>query len=637
MDFLSLRRLLPQRRAGGSRRQRPRPSRGLRFEPLEARRLLASDWQNPVDRFDVNSDGSASASDALNIINYLNANKPPSLSAERQAGDFYLDVDGDRFASAIDVLQVINELARREQPLPQRLVSIPAVGDDGPCGTQRAATELATCLNEHIEAKSPDVELKFDIAAGEYLLTESVFLFERSDVSFVGAGAGETVLRMDQALENSRSGKIDLAFTFNVINSSRVSLRDLSLEGANLSGQRAVGVCPTAGRHVSKVEMANVSVSEFPAYVLISGRSIPDQSIADRNFSTRPGPARFMAFADASDSPTVCGATVSDIALRDSEVSFQDVVFYVVPYSGWNATQATTIADWPSQADQARTGNTRFAVTGNHLRAAINDAVVDSAIKAQGAGNMRIEGNTIDANGFNQVFGGGAAINIAANMRNVLVRDNTIVFPENHDSPERGLAIHSGFGRHAQFGVGTNQVTVPAQHVEVVGNTFVNAHIVAIDSCRKGSGQEDLSEFCSDVDAAQETVRDKVDDILISDNIHNGRAGEDAALVSTLCGLGAVSRSTVTCRENVSIRYTSATDSAKLPFAGHALQASPSGEGPSVKVDSKPPSGDRAVHSDEVWEQTDQLIPHPVDAVLSDPDSQALLSALDEAFASPLL
>ena len=73
-------------------------------------------FQNPVDRFDVNNDGRASALDALRVINELaRRGGPVMLVIENEApnASVFVDVNGDYRLSALDALQVINELARR--------------------------------------------------------------------------------------------------------------------------------------------------------------------------------------------------------------------------------------------------------------------------------------------------------------------------------------------------------------------------------------------------------------------------------------------------------------------------------------------------------------------------------------------
>ena len=86
--------------------------RRLFAERLESRDLCASDWQNSINRLDVNRSGSVEALDALVVINdlmrYGNRTLPPK-SADYNGP--LRDVNGDGFASPIDALLVINSLA----------------------------------------------------------------------------------------------------------------------------------------------------------------------------------------------------------------------------------------------------------------------------------------------------------------------------------------------------------------------------------------------------------------------------------------------------------------------------------------------------------------------------------------------
>ncbi len=68
-------------------------------------------WQNPVDPVDVNDDGSVEPSDALAVINYLNAEGGGStLPTTAIAGSYLIDVVGDNDVEPQDALQVINYL-----------------------------------------------------------------------------------------------------------------------------------------------------------------------------------------------------------------------------------------------------------------------------------------------------------------------------------------------------------------------------------------------------------------------------------------------------------------------------------------------------------------------------------------------
>ncbi len=78
--------------------------------------------QNPVDRHDVNGDGTISPIDVLMVINALRRHGSGAATSrmidntstsESTSISSYIDVDGDRTLSPIDVLQIINRMNRR--------------------------------------------------------------------------------------------------------------------------------------------------------------------------------------------------------------------------------------------------------------------------------------------------------------------------------------------------------------------------------------------------------------------------------------------------------------------------------------------------------------------------------------------
>ncbi|QDV68274.1 Serine-aspartate repeat-containing protein D precursor [Rosistilla carotiformis] len=74
---------------------------------------IGPEYQNPVNRYDVNNDGTVSPIDALSVINQLNLNGSSQLMAEGESANAnrrFVDVNGDQFVSPIDALMVINAL-----------------------------------------------------------------------------------------------------------------------------------------------------------------------------------------------------------------------------------------------------------------------------------------------------------------------------------------------------------------------------------------------------------------------------------------------------------------------------------------------------------------------------------------------
>ncbi len=72
-----------------------------------------SSWQNQRDPNDVNDDGIVSASDVLNIVNYINQFGARDLRGTNTPFRPFIDVTGENFVSALDVLQVVNFINAR--------------------------------------------------------------------------------------------------------------------------------------------------------------------------------------------------------------------------------------------------------------------------------------------------------------------------------------------------------------------------------------------------------------------------------------------------------------------------------------------------------------------------------------------
>ena len=102
-----------------------RCDRHFSLEPLEAREMLAADWQNPANFLNVNNDPEGFVSPVDRPMDHQRTQRatvsdpdtgrlPPLIGQEKPAG-FY-DVDGDGFVSPIDALKVINRLNFGNQP-----------------------------------------------------------------------------------------------------------------------------------------------------------------------------------------------------------------------------------------------------------------------------------------------------------------------------------------------------------------------------------------------------------------------------------------------------------------------------------------------------------------------------------------
>ncbi len=149
------------------------------FEQLEARRLLASDWQNAIRIRDVDGDGAVTVLDVLQGINRLNAHLGPLPPRSAQSTEPFYDVDGDATHSPLDVLLVINAL--NNGPLLD--VSLANDTGFGPTAKQDRLTRDVTLngtihgeaqqLSGRLGAKGPWVDLSKELVDGKkFVLTE---------------------------------------------------------------------------------------------------------------------------------------------------------------------------------------------------------------------------------------------------------------------------------------------------------------------------------------------------------------------------------------------------------------------------------------------------------------------------------
>ncbi|MEM8914043.1 MAG: dockerin type I domain-containing protein, partial [Planctomycetota bacterium] len=106
-------------------------SRRLLMERLECRRLLASDFTNPLLSRDVSNNRFVSALDALQVINALNDGGPRELTPPTGPVTAFVDVNGDGSISAIDALIVINALSDETPPV----LNADLANDTSPDGT----------------------------------------------------------------------------------------------------------------------------------------------------------------------------------------------------------------------------------------------------------------------------------------------------------------------------------------------------------------------------------------------------------------------------------------------------------------------------------------------------------------------
>lgn len=108
-------------------------ARILTKDDLTLRMIGPRDWQNPINRFDVNANGSVEPLDVLNIINELNnprfrdsVGRLVDAASLAVFPNFFFDVNADGFAVPLDALIIVNFLNLTSQPEGEAAPSPPA-------------------------------------------------------------------------------------------------------------------------------------------------------------------------------------------------------------------------------------------------------------------------------------------------------------------------------------------------------------------------------------------------------------------------------------------------------------------------------------------------------------------------------
>jgi hypothetical protein len=136
--------------------------RSLHAERLEERALLAADFQNPINPYDVNMDGKIAAMDALMVITDLrrfgsrqllaSANKS---GAEGEAPRAMLDVNGDGFVTPLDALRVIRKLGEAAPGDPQVQYRLYATNTSGQAVTNVNVGDTVVVRFTHQDVRNP--------------------------------------------------------------------------------------------------------------------------------------------------------------------------------------------------------------------------------------------------------------------------------------------------------------------------------------------------------------------------------------------------------------------------------------------------------------------------------------------------
>jgi hypothetical protein len=343
-----------------------------------------------------------------------------------------------------------------------------------------------------------------------------------------------------------------------MVNVSGITIKNLTLDGNYLAAGRAIGICSITNHTSQAIFLEHLTFRNYASYNTLVGRIWGDDVFVKQRFSKRPGVARLSRYIVDNPSQASCSGQVRQLSFAFNEVFMRDVGFYLVPFTQKQTkTASVNISNWTSIQDRVVKAFQDFAVHNNHFIATIEgagsvgDPGIHSAVKVQGASNLRITHNVFDADGFRRVFGAGGAINIGSNLTNVLISDNTILFPSNHRYPARGITLHNAFSVHKWFGIGQQNIAAPSRNIKILANNFVNSGMIlsAYCICNKDLC---LKEYCYEYNDKHK------DNIIIYSNKYSKGIVDNRLIVKYMCEINKKNKewlSKIFCRNNINIDF----------------------------------------------------------------------------------
>ena len=478
------------------------------------------------------------------------------------------------------------------------LVDVPGDGTGAPsCAS--AGFDLRACLSALVERKTDAAPLTIQIAPGTYRMSGpgGVLVFQRANITIrgtrrpgtVATAPSDTHIELDPTFRQHQPTTV-LATFAQIIDSENIAFENLDLDGAS-AGLRGFGVCALdgdAGHPVSGIKIHDIHARNFTDFFTLIGMSLAHKSLHGPASAPDPALARLYRFTGSADVPDdphqSCSGSFRRVEFSDNVLLLKSVGFYLNPFLVWQTKQYSELSgtdlvstaggketkvDWYQAMMDSVTKNTDIVVRGNQFLVDIDpsfpgyqsqlDGYFHSGIKVQDVSGLVIEKNRFDARDNPDVWGAGAALNIASFTLRPVIEGNEIIFPADHKFKNHGIILESGFIPHIYFGVGllrfTNHrgaripmlteeasnapasdanalgfggagVFGPALGVRITNNHFRNAWISVAACC--GSTIErgprtlmwtDMNPLCEDMDAHQKPGDPKNDELLIAKNL----------------------------------------------------------------------------------------------------------------------
>jgi len=410
---------------------------------------------------------------------------------------------------------------------------------------------FAYCFNWLVRQKDayPEESWRIVIAPGYHTLKDNLLLFDVKNLEVAGANDSSgtpPALHSDGLPANRLQYQY---FTFLVINSKNVQIRNLQLFGENLSAQRGIGICALTGSRTEGISLKNLQFSDYRGSNVIAGNAISGASLTDISGYLLTGNPiyKFGELLKGIPPPQrFCGGDLKSIAFTQSLVRTKSVGFYLVPPTASLSSNifispptfpAVAAPAWYAAKDALAAHFSEIEVSDNRFVNAastateVRDNAFHSVMKLHNATNVRVLRNEIDLSTLpkddDHILIG---INLAAGLNGTHISDNTITMTPSMRYPF-GMNLHNYFQGHDTYGFGDKRIFGPVTSVEVHRNQLNHAVIRFADCCvQEDASQPDYRPFCQELNDLVKN-RAVLENIIIANNSSNGQANMDGNLV----------------------------------------------------------------------------------------------------------
>lgn len=415
-----------------------------------------------------------------------------------------------------------------------------------------ATLNFGYCFNALMRSKNPQQPLRILVQPGTYQLVEGMVVIDADQVEVVGVADAQGNFPELLSANSSLGRLAHQYFSFLVINSTNVAIENLRLNGADILGQRAIGICATPDpvKKIANISLNHLSLSRFQGFNIMVGESLTTEHIEKiagyLYYPQEPlWPMKAWAKQAVDDGKAFCGGSYSNVSLTESEVKMKSVAFYLTPPFAKMSDNIiigspldSGVPQWYAQRAEKAQQISGVEVAHNRFIAEnLTDTQYDprnfhSVIKLHNTVHAKVANNFIDLSPLQQLNPSRiiVGINVASGVIDSEIKNNEIKYPA-HLRSRFAVNLQVAIEGHVTYGFGDKALFGSVSGVKVESNSIQNG-VIRFSDCSVFESQA-LIDYRPYTQQLNELVRSRQlrERILLAYNSENGQPNRDANLI----------------------------------------------------------------------------------------------------------